>query len=345
LDEKSEFGEDFGENSLKIRRIYPQAKLGSHLHPHFSTLTPLVDDFQDKLSTGMNSVVLTRPYVIPSQRFSATRYPSTLIAHLSTMIPPHLDTSQSSDTLNTLASSVDTIRAHRGVEPNTGKPGFSKPSPNDGGSGNFLGMPVMTMNMDMRKWNWPGYLSFGKSNSPRPAGEKPCNPTSGKEKPETASIGDDIRQEASQVEVDINRDALEDAISSDSISLASRARNGSVKEVGGVDKLPNTNESDQPPDDKQLGPEVNQVAQESTNSLSSTLSVTFSDRPDNTLPASRPPLPEFSMTKLYLAPFQDPTNTRRVAVHYHIVNLSNHPVFHSLAVEVEIMFHRGTDSC
>lgn len=295
LEERAEFGEYFG----------------SPLHPCFSTLTPLVDDFQEKLSTGMTPVVLTRPYIIPSERFNAARYPSTLAVHLSTMIPQHLDTSQSSDTLNTLASSVDTIRAHRGAESNDNKPSFNKPNPNNG-SGNFLGMPVVNMNMDMRKWNWPGYLTFGKGNSHKPPGERSSNPIPGKEKPETAANSD----VTSQVEVQVNRDALEEAISCDSMSLASRAGNGSAKEDARVDKPSSVNESDPAPGNEQPSPEANQVVLESTKSPS----VTFSDRPNSIRPPSPPLLPEFSMTKVHLAPFQDPTNTRRVAIHYHIRN-------------------------
>ena len=259
----------------------------------------------------MTPVVLTRQYIIPSERFNAARYPSTLAAHLSTMIPPHLDTSQSSDTLNTLASSVDTIRAQRGAESsNDNKPSFSKSNSNDGGSGNFLGMPVVNMNMDMRKWNWPGYLTFGKGNSPKPLGERPSDP---KEKPEIAA--NDV---TSQIEVQVNRDALEDAISCDSMSLTSKGGSGSAKGDAGVEKPPSVNESDTAPDDEQPSPEANHAVLESTKSLS----VTFSDRPAAPRPTSPPLLPEFSMTKVHLAPFQDPTNTRRVAIHYHIVSLT-----------------------
>ena len=228
------------------------------------------------------------------------------------MIPPHLDTSQSSDTLNTLASSVDTIRAQRGAESNDNKPSFSKSNSNDGGSGNFLGMPVGNMNMDMRKWNWPGYLTFGKGNSHKPLGERPSSP---KEKPEISANSD----ATSQIEVQVNRDALEDAMSSDSMSLASGGRNGSAKGDEGVEKPPSVNESDPALDNEQPSPEANQVVLESTKSP---LSVIFSDRPDAPRPTLPPLLPEFSMTKVHLAPFEDPANTRRVAIHYHIVSLA-----------------------
>jgi len=233
------------------------------------------------------------------------------------MIPPHLDSSQSSDTLNTLASSVDTIRAHRGVEFNDNKPSISKSNPNDGGTGNFLGMPVVNMNMDMRKWNWPGYLTFGKGNSSKPLGERPSNPTPGKETVDNSDV-------TPQIEVQVNKDALDDAVSCDSMSLASRAGNGSAKEVAGVDNPPSVNESNPAPHNNQPSPEANQAVLESTKSPS----VTFSDHPEATRPISPPLLPEFCMTKVHLAPFRDPTNTRRVAIHYHIVSLT-------IAVEVE----------
>lgn len=172
-------------------------------------------------------------------------------------------------------------------------------------------MPVANMNMDMRKWNWPGYLTFGKGNSHKPLGERPSSP---KEKPEI-SANTDV---TSQTEVQVNRDALEDAISSDSMSLASGGRNGSAKGDAKVEKPLSVKESDLAPDNEQPSPEANQVVLESTKSPS----VTFSDRLDAPRPISPPLLPEFSMTKVHLAPFQDPTNTRRVAIHYHIVSLT-----------------------
>ena len=171
-------------------------------------------------------------------------------------------------------------------------------------------MPVANMNMDMRKWNWPGYLTFGKGNSHKPLGERPSSP---KEKPEI-SANTDV---TSQTEVQVNRDALEDAISSDSMSLASGGRNGSAKGDAKVEKPLSVKESDLALDNEQPSPEANQVVLESTKSPS----VTFSDRPDAPQPTSPPLLPEFSMTKVHLAPFQDPTNTRRVTIHYHIVSL------------------------
>ena len=229
------------------------------------------------------------------------------------MIPPHLDTSQSSDTLNTLASSVDTIRAHRGAEFNDNKPNISKSNPNDGGTGNFLGMPVVSMNMDMRKWNWPGYLTFGKGSS-KPLAERPSNPSPGKEKAETVANSD----VTPQIEVQVNKDALDEAISYDSMSLPSGAGNGWDKEDARVDNPPSVNESNPAPHNEQPSPEANQDVLESTKSPS----VAFSDRPEATRPISPLLLPEFSMTKVHLAPFQDPTNTRRVAIYYHIVSLT-----------------------
>ncbi|KAF9482584.1 hypothetical protein BDN70DRAFT_801285 [Pholiota conissans] len=289
LEDRPAFGEDFG----------------PLLHPHFSSLIPTIDEFSENFSHGVTPVVLTRRHIIPSQRYIAKHYSPALAAHLSSLIPPPVDPSRSSDTLNTLASSVDTIRGKQIAKGNA-KGSSSHPTA-DGGI-NFLNtIPTINMNMDMRKWNW-GYLTFGKGQSSKTS-EKDV-----KEKSPNASLPKASPQQetASQVEVEVNAEALEDAISSDSMSvLLKDANHKSDNEPKSIPENPveessAAKENSRPPE----------LVLESSASLTSFTTGHLRDNAEETPPPSPPPLPEFTMTKLLVAKSDDPTATRRVSIHY-----------------------------
>ena len=198
--------------------------------------------------------------------------------------PPHRDPSDALDALN---SSVDTLKCRDTSDHNSDLK-------DSDASSTFLGMPAM----DMRKWNWPGYLTFGKSYGSKQGPDKIAAPTSEKEKTIT-------EQEISQVEVEVNASALEDAISSDSLSVS---RLLTHPEERGEDQheTPNSiNGNDLP------------------TSPSPPLT-TIGSSPDIDDPPSphSPSLPEFSMTRLYLAPLHSPTSTTPVTIHYFIVSIS-----------------------
>ena len=263
--------------------------LGSLLHPYSSRLIPLVDEFSDKLSANITSIVITLPYVIPSARYTERRYPASLAMHLLGMLPLHSDPSDALDALN---SSVDTLKCRD-------TPGHNSNLKDSDASSTFLGMPAMGVNMDMRKWNW-GYLTFGKGNGSKQGHDKIAVPTSDKEKTIT-------EQEISHVEVEVNPSALKDAISSDSLSVSrllihpegqGEDQHGIPINING-DDLPT---SPSPP-------------------LTTAGSAPDIDGPPPSSP-SLPPLPEFSMTRLHLAPLHSPTSTAPLTIHYFIVSMS-----------------------
>lgn len=203
------------------------------------------------------------------------------------MAPPHRDPLPSSDALDALNSSVDTLKCR---DP-PGTHGFNLKDSDTRST--FLGMPAMGVNMDVRKWNWPGYLTFGKGTA-RQGPDQIVIPASEKEKTVT-------EEEISHVEVEVNASALEDAISSDSLSI-SRLLTHPEGQGEAQDENPNINGADDLP--------------------TSPLSVA---RPDidslPPAPPSPPPLPEFSMTRLHLAPLHTPVSTTPVTVHYFIVSI------------------------
>ena len=209
------------------------------------------------------------------------------------MVPPPIDPSDALDALN---SSVDTLKCRD-------TPGHNPILKDSDASSTFLGIPAMGVNMDIRKWNWPGYLTFGKGNGSKRGPDKVATPTLEKEKTIT-------EQEISHVEVEVNASALEDAISSDSLSVSrllihpegqGEDQHETPNYINGGD-LPT---SPSPP-------------------LTTTGSAPDIDGPPPSppSPSSPPPLPEFSMTRLYLAPLHSPTSTTPVTIHYFIVSMS-----------------------
>lgn len=255
-------------------------------------------------------MVLSRRHIIPSTRYTEGHHSGALAAHLSSMIPP-VEPSRSSDTLNTLASSVDTIKGRR--------PSESKSTSNVNASGgaNFLGLPSINVNVDVKKWNWPGYLTFGKGSSAKPQVDKSSNSEPKQDSQDSGSVitAKVKEEEPSRLQVEINPDDLEDAMTSDSLSTTSKDRNGSTNMDRG--ETSNLSEAKYPPE-AVVGEHFN-TTDVQLESDSTVLSSHLSNPPEEFKSPSPPLCPEFSMTNLNLAPFHDPTSTRRVAIHYYIV--------------------------
>lgn len=160
--------------------------------------------------------LVSPPCLIPSVRFNALKAPSSLPRHLMSILPSN-KTAQP-ENVTKVGQESDTIKA-------------SGPSPTkQTGNGDiqasgFLAMPNVTMpamtmpnvnlNMDVRKWTWPGYLTFGK--------------TSGKVAKPSKSLGDEkATPDPSpaveppegidrQVNVSVDAQSLEEAMSSDGV--------------------------------------------------------------------------------------------------------------------------------
>ncbi|KAG2011842.1 hypothetical protein CC2G_011910 [Coprinopsis cinerea AmutBmut pab1-1] len=184
--------------------------LGTPLHPYFSILIPLLDGYCSLLPEHVIPAMFINPYIIPSSRYTAEWFPIPLVQHLLSVIPPPTPPTVEEN----LSESVDTIR---GSDPD------SKSTDNG---------PGILDVMDVRKWNWPGYLTFGKNSSKSsspPAQEEEAkaneeDSSPGETTPEStvASVQEDPRREESNTQVEVDPSALEDALSSDGISISSK---------------------------------------------------------------------------------------------------------------------------
>ena len=162
----------------------------------------------------------------------------------------------------------------------------------------------MNVKMDMRKWNWPGYLTFGKGSSTKPSIENLASLSVDAEDEKDKEGGNALssihkEQEVSQVDPD----ALHDTIASDSISIS----HVSIREEGQIPPTP----------DQVNRLTVDDVPNDAIHTEEPHLAKSAISREET--PPLTPPLPEFSLTRLHLASSNNPTDTRRVSIHYLLV--------------------------
>ncbi|KAJ8518334.1 hypothetical protein ONZ45_g4607 [Pleurotus djamor] len=150
-----ESGYDFGKH------------LGIPLHPLFRHLKPILDDIPDTIPSDAEILAIVPPYTIPSAKYLASSYPTTLASLILDRLSPLHASKSSQDLPKSISSSDDTLRAKALQQQAAAS--TSNPTHNRSGSNTFLGMP--TVNMDVRKWNW-GYLTFGKT-TPKASPEVP----------------------------------------------------------------------------------------------------------------------------------------------------------------------------
>lgn len=258
----------------------------------YRSILPLIDDFSSQIPGAAASILVTPTHVIPCTGFDKAQYPSSLIRHLLFSMPrPPPPPKQTSDT----SSPTDgTLRPKRPPDPES-------PKKEDHGASTFLGMPTgnMSVNMDIRKWSLPGYLTFGKSPN------KKSSKLNFDERP--PAVKSESEPEPIQVEdAQVDRSALEDAMSSDNGTTSSS--NSSIDGVAAgtlpvsgidIDAAPPSPAPSQP------GSEMEFAAQETLSPLEE----------QKDAPAHIPP-PEFSSFFVHLASPEDPLKTRKQKVYY-----------------------------
>ncbi|KAF8887294.1 hypothetical protein BD779DRAFT_512587 [Infundibulicybe gibba] len=169
--------------------------LGVPLHPLFHSIRPELDAFNAELGhPNSAAIILAQPYAAPSSQYINRKYPAALTQHL----------------LSQLARPVPPPSIVDGtVKGRTASPPVAETQ--DAG-GTFFGVPTGGVNMDVRKWGWTGYLTFGKT-----AGRKPSAAPPEVKGLASYSEGPSIPA-AVGVDVEVDKHALDDAIASDGIT-------------------------------------------------------------------------------------------------------------------------------
>ncbi|THH05053.1 hypothetical protein EW145_g5077 [Phellinidium pouzarii] len=136
--------------------------LGIRVHPLSNQLTPLVDALQDKLPPNYSSLVVVSSCIVATKSL-LIQHPSSLIRHLLSIAKKKQTDLRA--TTNDYPSAD--IRAPQSSADATSRDPNSKPTKNFSSGKSFLGASGfnMNVNMDIRKWNWHDYLTFGLGSS------------------------------------------------------------------------------------------------------------------------------------------------------------------------------------
>ncbi|KAJ7763534.1 hypothetical protein DFH07DRAFT_812389 [Mycena maculata] len=296
-----EDGPEFGEH------------LGPPLHPLQNYLLPSLDEFSSRLPDEVVAIAVSPPFVIPSSRYTEMTYPSALPNFLLSLLPPPRQPFAPPPP----ATDDSTLKAQKALPP-IPDPETRHPKP-DEDSKSFLGMHFDGVKMDMPKWNWPGYLTFGKGGkrppelfAVTPMNENKDNPSN---PPEISTPG--VEQTA---DFEVDRSALEDAMFSERVPMPVEKYADAADEVSMSDTIVPRKE-----DDSGGGPSPPESLDEPVPSTQAEPPVSEEEPKESTpepeLPVTPKPEPaEFSSTTVHLASPEDPQATKRRRLFYLIRN-------------------------
>ena len=198
---------------------------GVPLHPIYRTLVPLLDTFTRELVENFAPIVVSPPHLIPSTRFSNARYPPSLSRHLLSLrfsSRPSTIRQATDQTIITPPNAVETAGKGRPSSQSSSSTPPEQPqtvgSPSGGSGTKFLGIPSVNMNMDVRKWSWPGVLAFGR-NYGKKMHQLPGDEEGSTSKAKENLKGDGDSGDTQAVTVNVDTSSLEDAMASDARSV------------------------------------------------------------------------------------------------------------------------------
>ncbi|THV05574.1 hypothetical protein K435DRAFT_773740 [Dendrothele bispora CBS 962.96] len=303
------------------------------LHPEHHSKAPILDELSLEIPSSLIPIALTPTRVIPSARFDELDIPPSLLPYLATLIhpPPKSEPVEESSSVEREGSSREESTDPSGKNPSDVGEGLSLLP----GHGSLMGLNLnMNVNMDVRKWSWPGYLTFGKnskkgSSSSTPFPEKTTPPESesdpgtgdqeqdkdkgngdGKSE-EEASESVSVYDSSQQLDGTVDQDALDDAMSS--ITPRSEIAQSPIAEPSEQDIKPSNRSFTTSELDKDSSSRFSTLDAVNTAEL---------DRPSNPPTASASPLPsplpppELSVATIHLSESPGSTQTRRKRVLY-----------------------------
>ncbi|KAG5649611.1 hypothetical protein H0H81_002856 [Sphagnurus paluster] len=271
---------------------------GIELHPSFRTLVPLLEDYSHHLPTRASSILIQPPYAVPSSQYYSTKYPTSIPRQLVSIIPPTPPASQDHSHEPTSKGRPPSDKEGSKVKDS------SKGEPPSGVT--FLGMPKVNMHvsMDVRKWGWPGYLTFGKGGTKRPNFEQ------SEQEVAPATESDEVKaaESLSREVIRLDKGALDDAISEEA-SITDKALDvSSSSDIVDLSRI-----SELEPIEEISDSAKNQDAiHDSTDRANSNLTFV----PGSSSPTPEAPPPSFSAIHVHLADPENPLLTVRQKLFY-----------------------------
>ncbi|KAL5492528.1 hypothetical protein ACEPAI_3975 [Sanghuangporus weigelae] len=189
--------------------------LGIRVHPLSTQLMPLIDVFEDKLPPYFLPIVLVSSCIVASKPTSSQCSPA-LVRHLLRILEARTATPRRVSTAaNVPNGNTPSQDSKASTVPETER-NHSKST-----SKTFLGIPGLhrNANMDVRKWNWSNYLTFGMGGSSSnqkgrddDVNEKIQEGTADTEKGSESSRSENSHSSPGSI---IDSQALQDALSSE----------------------------------------------------------------------------------------------------------------------------------
>ncbi|KAF7308281.1 hypothetical protein HMN09_00676100 [Mycena chlorophos] len=173
--------------------------LGPPLHPQQSQLVQSMDEFSSKLPEEVIAIAVSPPYTVPSTRYTSMGFSSVLPLFLQTLVPPPAEITPTAP----ISFDESTLKGAKAPIPDIPAPPISPTRRSDEDGKSFLGM-----NVDMPKWNWPGYLTFGKGKKP-PDSLLAVTPMNDDKRPQLVLDTPGLERTA---DFEVDRSALEDAM-------------------------------------------------------------------------------------------------------------------------------------
>lgn len=185
------------------------------MHSLHRSLSPLLDAFSNEYFGAFASFILIPPYVVPSTRLIESGYPSVLVSHALSRIPP-----PSPPRPQQAPSTFSATDAEKSLQDTRIVGALDMKSLNQ--TIRAAG-PFLNMNMDMRnlKWMWNG-LTFSKASSSKPtAPSTPSISTEDQPTPPQSASNEDPSQESKadtslavpeRPEIEVDAESLREAI-------------------------------------------------------------------------------------------------------------------------------------
>ena len=177
---------DFGSHLGGLPSVVPDPRsngalilfwVGRPLHPYYKALASHFELLDDVLPTQSIPFALSPSGLIPSPRFFEFSPSPALVQHLRHILPEYVpDSPQPPPNSESDSNSVKVATSTESTSGQQPTGGFALPT---------IPMPTVNLNMDVRnmKWNWPGYLTFGKNSKDKE--KQKVKGAGGEQKPDT----------------------------------------------------------------------------------------------------------------------------------------------------------------
>ncbi|KAG7094044.1 hypothetical protein E1B28_007665 [Marasmius oreades] len=219
--------------------------LGVPLHSTHTTIATLLDEFSSRIPDNLAPIFATPTHIILSKRYIDGRLPKSLSRYILSLVLPSPDSPGGDLDLES------TLRLKKPPDPiGANYDGFEQEAHSQQGqnTNSFMGIPTGNLNMNVNvKWSWPGYLTFGKSaqkqNQNRPS---LASSTSDEKVKEEQDVDDHRNQHSHPADAEIDRSALDDAISSEGVHVSHSVAQEDTHDFASAD-ISNTPSTTSPP--------------------------------------------------------------------------------------------------